>query len=502
MPIKTLFPRVQADDLARKSVYFDRRPMSPKDGRVNMIQWGAGATESQVPDLNDYKQLARWYLCADLIFAALKTVTDALTGAELKVEEKVKDEKIDSWGIIDQHPFEEWMKNPNPQMHESDLYHAWYIHLMLYGVIRSVMVKGQQFAPYDLARASDYPVQASPGRLQFLTPVQPGLLEPQHARGIQSEVRGFVWTTAENDKYWVPQGDVAVDLIYNPEAYGIGVSPIRTLVKKLELEVAMFRHIETHFLNSGVPAGIVRVKYDPSREEPPSDAELETMAQRWSKRFAMGGQRQGEVAFVSSDIEFQRLADQLNELISSDLFDHIESRVAAVTGVPSRLFLAGLRHGSVRANGREENRAFFDQTIWPLLERIRLKMQNTVMPERLQGEKAKNLRLTWMLTRMPVAATREKERKDALADFWLKKIIKRNEVRRELGFSPLPDKTPEDEGNQFYDGSSNLGTNAISADGQTGDGGTPTGAGSNGISRAAIAKSITAAVRAKLPGSV
>lgn len=456
-----LLPRSRfSDDV--KSLTVDRRALR-KNFSSDLISWSTFGEVAEIPGHSDYQNLARYYLTTALLFAAMKAVTDSLTGAMLVVEERAKN---GTWGIADEHAFNRFIEKPNPEMSQMDLLHAWYVHLTIFGVIRSVLIGGkqQEFMPYEEGARLNFPTAPTNNRVLFATPVQPGLMQPRHVKegNVQTGVLGFRYTL--NDiEYWVPAGDVMVDLIYSPEAYGIGVSPVRTLSRVLNLSDSLYRYIERHFLNGGIPSGIVRVKYDATREEPPTEEDLDLMSNRWTKRFAMGGKREGEVAFVSGDLEFERLSDKLNELISVDLFDVVESQVTAVTGVPPQIYLVGMRHGSVRANAKEANEAFFKQTVWPLLERQRVKIERVIFPGYVQEKDRKKFRLAWDLTECPIAASRETDRRTMILKEWELNLLTRNETRNLLNREALSGE----DGNEFFSDTQQIEVTETASDGSS-----------------------------------
>ena len=163
---------------------------------------------------------------------------------------------------------------------------------------------------------------------------------------------------------------------------------------------------------------------------PVSEPDKRAFRAGWRKMFGQLFRRQETVAFLTGDVKLERLGDAPKELEFSESSRLVRDFLCAGFGVPKALITP---EDANRAVTREANDQHLRLTVWPMACRLFDTLNEQLLP-RFGGR-------LLLVPDNPIksdAATRVAERASKLASGYTV-----NEVRREDGSEPLPDKAAD-----------------------------------------------------------
>ena len=123
----------------RTVVWTDMRRRSPKEigdySGVNAPRL-APATLFGQQEL-DYDKLAKFFVCADLVWTCISYVARTSALAQLEVKKRSNNAFVTD----EEHPFTRMLKMPNEDMTQYDFWEAWKTHHLLYGRFCCLLVR-------------------------------------------------------------------------------------------------------------------------------------------------------------------------------------------------------------------------------------------------------------------------------------------------------------------------------------------------------------------------
>lgn len=434
---------------------FDERPYNPKNfndfSGVNDKSHYLTGGRHKAPN---YKELYLIAVCSDLVVSSCSAIADSLRGLSWRVETSPLTR--DEWKALPGHPVEQILKRPNPKMNTHDISEQWVWSLYVYGILHALKIRRNQVA----ARQIDFTKEDSP--VCGLFPVCAWELEPIHVTRenmgkIQPDVKnreyinlffiqnprvevwsGYIYTKKENrKKFLLTRENLVDDPMFNLEKPGIGLSPVQVMARWINQDFAMSHLNLSVFDNHGMSDTYFFLKNTQGQSLEMVKERLEMMKEKYAENYARSGKAPGAPVFLSGDVDIKQLAIEMDKLAIDEAFDRVEARVNAAFGGAVQ-WLVNLKHATNRATAETLDRAFYKRTIFPLLTRIREKLESDVLDAFTRpGER---LRLIPVTDNMPVASfirTEETERAEGL---FTGGLIRRDEGRAETGYPALGGK--------------------------------------------------------------
>ena len=165
--------------------------------------------------------------------------------------------------------------------------------------------------------------------------------------------------------YFLPNTEVshlklpaAADDIY-------GLSPLQVCSRYVNLDIAVAEFTKSYFANSGIPAGLLKVKRRINSQE-----EANSTRAKWRSSFS-GKNGWGNLAVLDEDASYESISPPLKDMDTAALTRTTETRICAVFGVPP--ILLGLQSGlevSSYSNYEQARESFISETVAPLVSKI------------------------------------------------------------------------------------------------------------------------------------
>lgn len=416
----------------------DRRPRSPKE-----LSDFSGVILGKVTSRNsigvqplDFDLLSRIYMCSDLAWTCINLVSSTAALGKLRV--RTKDSNGETT-YLPNHPLQKTLDFPNSSMTQFDLIQAYVTHQMLFGSVLMILMRrdmakqcsvckedGEESCTHMLWEDTTSPVMG-------IMPVHPDNFEIRFVKHLQKRCFFYIPNPSNGLKYIIHENNMLTDPFYNPDVSFYGVSPTQILLKWLNLDGSMANQAEAYFENGAIPSMIVSLKpgnnysYD---SEP--DTLVKKMKEGWMNQFSAKGKTPKAPAFVFGDVAVQKVQERVDETIGKMLFYEIQDRVCATYGVPPTLYEMGLRYGAQRASAEQHEKDFYNRTISKILLRLKLKLDNLVLPS--YGDP--NLELFWDLSDMGIASFLIEKKQKTIEKHWELGLLKRNEARVLLTYEP------------------------------------------------------------------
>jgi HK97 family phage portal protein len=384
----------------------------------------------------------------ELVFRCLQKISDALMDAQPSVEEKRRGKE---WEAID-HPLIARLKKPNDEQGWAEFITSLAVDEQVWGrwyfeIIRSRSNGVVAFVPLDVRSVTEIGERGEAW----------GLSDFWDAGLATGRVIGYRITERTETRELLPENVVAFYL-FDRRSPLAGLSPVRVALNAAGVDMSLNRYADT-YLTKGGPAGLLRIK---NKKLSPTDAQA--IQERWYESYKAGGSREGRIAVLDEDGEFQAIGGHLGEIGNDVLKQHAQAAICGALGVPAILAGAfvGLRWSNQRAGVMGAQQDLWANKITPTLARYRSIFDARVLS--LYEDPAligSRIRCNWDLSQ--VAALLEDV--DLLAkrvrDDFNSGIISLNEARTARGYAPieggddlLPDD-PEDEDEDSEDEAEN-----------------------------------------------
>jgi len=273
----------------------------------------------------------------EIVYACITAIVSSFAEAPLRVY-RDKD-----WSVLPLHPLRKLIQNPNPFLSEYGLWEMSLIYLLLSGnlfieKVRSASNKVVQLYPMRPDR-----VHIVPSREEFIA-------------GYLYEING--------QKYPIRREDVIHIKFGHPLNDYYGQSPVQANLRQIATDNEATDFTKVTLENRGIAPGLI-IK----TQEKLDEARLERLRSQLNTRFS--GENRGKAMFLQKDMDVQSVSLNMHELAFPDMRDVSESRICSAFRVPP--IVIGLNVGLKRAtfaNYEEARKAFFQDTIQPLQNRV------------------------------------------------------------------------------------------------------------------------------------
>lgn len=415
----------------------DRRNRSPK-----ALDDFSGVILSQVTSQNtigvqdlDYDLLSRIYMCNDMVWTCINLVSSTAALGKLRVRTKNSQKGIE---YLPNHPLQAVLDAPNSSMTQFDLIQAYVTHQLLFGTVTMLLLRADMSAvcpvceetgdecTHQLYFDSESPV------LQIM-PVHPDNIKVEYIKSLDQNIFYYSPNGKSGKLYPIHPNNMLTDPFYNPDKAWYGVSPTKLLERWLQLDFSMTHQVQQYFENGAIPSMIVSLKPGNNYTYDTQPATLVAqMKEGWMNQFSAQGKAAKSPAFVFGDIDVQKVQEKVNDTVGQTLYYEIAGHVCATYGVPPTLYEMGLRYGAQRASAEQHERNFYNNTISKILVRLKLKLEQHVLP----SYNDPNLELYWDTSDMGIAAFLTKEKEARIQKHWEIGLVQRAKAQMLLGYEP------------------------------------------------------------------
>ncbi len=243
---------------------------------------------------------------------------------------------------ISNHPAEQLLQNPNPNMTAS---------LLNNYIVTSVAVSGDAFI-LKLRNESGAVIQ--------LIPLLPEMVEVKG--NTEQLITKYEYKQKGNTMSILPEDMIHLRERIDPRNHRRGLAPLRSVMVEVLGDAAASQMGAALVKNTGVPSVVISPKNDLSM----TSDEAENIAEVFGRRF--GGENRGRPLVISGgEVDIKTLSFSPKDLEIGKLRYINEERISAVLGVPA--ILAGLGSGLERAtysNAKELREFFTEQKLIPM----------------------------------------------------------------------------------------------------------------------------------------
>lgn len=228
----------------------------------------------------------------------------------------------------------------------------------------------------------------------------------------------------------LPAEDVLDIRLAHPLDLWRGLSPLRSVLGDLETARLLDEFVSDFFENGGVPPFVLKVKFSVTPER------AKEILNKWSETYG-GARHWSKPALLDEDADIQPIGQSFEDIGLDSLIDRLELRICSALGVPP--ILVGTRFGlerSTYSNYAEARRAFWEDTMTPVITQIFEELNIDLLPEFGEGW---NIEPDWS----SVPAFQDDDFAWAARAFQAG-VITLNEARAAIGLPPVVD------GDRFY----------------------------------------------------
>ncbi len=338
--------------------------------------WQVGLEQ---PAPTDFNRLAsEGYRGNEVVYACVREI--ASTAAEVALQVVDGDNQS-----LPNHPLQQLLDHPNPELSSFELIEALLTDLLVYG--NAFLLKERDPVMRALPRSADAGATGRPGdpptsgrpavasdAIQALWKLRPDRI--RIVPGSRRLVRSYVHRVGERETHLAPR-DVIHFRLPDPTSDLWGLSPIQVAARQIDTDNEASKYVDAFFRNAAVPFGVIKLKRTLRGGEP----EARRIGQRWTDRFR-GLLGRFQIGVLDADAEFQRIGLTQEEMAFPELRAQTEARICAAFRVPP--VLVGVKVGLDRStfnNMAEARRFFWENTMLSLYRRIESKFAAALTPE-------------------------------------------------------------------------------------------------------------------------
>lgn len=329
---------------------------------------------------------------------------------------------------LDDHSLRRLIRKPMPNMSEAELMATTMVYLGIGGNAFWHKVRNQagqviQLRPYGAGHIT--PV---PGGENWIR----GYSYDPYGNGVQSALDGeelippedivhFKWPSVDPTQPWMSQ------------------PPILAAAVDVDSDIEVRRFAYALLRNDAIPRTVITIPGD----RPLDDEEFRRTKQQWRERY--GGDNRGDVAILEGGATVSRLGLDLQELAFDGLAKIPETRIAAAMRVPP--IVAGLNVGldrSTYSNYGEARQAFTRDTLVPLWRLVASEIEADLLLGEPQFQRERGVTARYDLNRVVALQEDANGKWKRTTDAYKAGLLTKNEGRRTLGYSDVPD------GDVFY----------------------------------------------------
>lgn len=285
----------------------------------------------------------------EVVYACIRLLSLAGPQAVMKVG-KMEDGEFEA---IENHPMQELLDRPNPEMDQVELLEQTYAYQAIAG--NCVWVK----------------FRARAGNVAELWPWR-----PDHVKVIPSPTEFISHYQLWEGQSWidVPKEDVIHFRHFHPLNPYWGMPPLAVGMRAADVDNETSEFVQTLLQNEAVPGGVLETDLEIDKEV------RQQLEEYWQNRF--GKHRRGKVAALHMGLKYKPVGLNLNELAFKDLRQMSESRICMVFAVPPIMVgaQAGLEKATYSNYGQAEQ-ALWNETLIPSSDSIASRIARGLAPD-------------------------------------------------------------------------------------------------------------------------
>lgn len=385
---------------------FRTNPFDVKESRV--VSWvPLWQDKNPMWSPRDYASFAReGYKKVVWVYACVREIATSVSGIPWVLYEKRRSNEDGKVHLVEveDHPVLDLIQRPNPWMSGQEFFEGWATFLNLAGN-----------AYWELAELDS---QKRPKELY--------LLRPDRIRIVPSRER-FIerYLYVVNGKKIPLEVDEVIHFKYlDPLNDHYGMSPIEAAARTVDTENEAVDWNKVFFQNAARPDGAL------ATEQELTDEQFERLEKQIQEDW-QGTQNAHKPLLLEAGLKWIQMGLAQKDMDFSALRKMSREEICAVFGVPP--ILVGILDRATYSNYEEARRSFYEETIIPMLDRLKAKMNAEFI-----SRYGSNLVLDYDLT----SVTALQESQDALfkrlSGAVAQGLLTVNEARKELGYDPVP----------------------------------------------------------------
>lgn len=334
--------------IERKAIQFYLKSISAGD----MLQPHRG-DRAIYSEWDAERAVSEGYKASSYVYKAIERKAAAAASVPWKVH-RLRNNK---WEVVEGHPLEALLEQPNPFQDRAIMIERMIAHLDLAGNALLSKVRGLNNVVAEL------------------WPVNPQFIKPMPNK--QDFIAGYEYREG-SVHYILKPADVLHAMYVDPSNIYWGLSPIQVAAKTIDTDVEAVNWNKIALQNRAVTDGVLSFK------EPLSRAQFdETKAQVREQK--QGSNNARDLWVLGGNAQWQQMALNPVEMDFINSRKMTREEITSIFGVP--LILLGVMEGSTYANYSEARKAFWEDTVIPLLNRLRAIFNQSLLKDfQAQGE--------------------------------------------------------------------------------------------------------------------
>ncbi|TCW35306.1 HK97 family phage portal protein [Laceyella sacchari] len=358
---------------------------------------------------NKYHLTEIGYRVNSLSSACINLIATSLSEAPLKIYRRQPNgEDIE----LESHWLKKLIDHPNEHMSSFEMWEMLVIHLYTGGVAYILLDRQSERGPVE--------------RLRLL---RPDLIEPIPDENLF--ISGYryrpVLPNGQRAEITYPAYQVLRLPLPDPLNEHDGLSPLKRIYKELAIDNNATDFTRQFFSNSAVPFGIL------STDQELMEEEAQAIEDRWHRKFSGYVKGLFRTAVLGKGAKYEQLGMNFKDMEFESLRALVETRICAAFKVHPVIVHSwvGIKYSEQRATYKEARRQFWEDSLIPILRRIEAKINSQLLIYE-EGVCAR-----FDLSEIQALQEDENEKSKRVVAEWEKGIIKLDEARAELGFSPV-----------------------------------------------------------------
>jgi len=353
-------------------------------------------------DWNAETAIKEGYKASTYVYKSIEKKATAAASVPWKVYKLVNNK----WEVVEGHPLEALLEQPNPFMDRAVMIERMTAHLDLTGNALLSKVRGLG------------------GVVAELWPI-----EPQYIKPIPNQrefISGYEFKKGQMKETLKAQ-DVLHAMYVDPGDIYWGMAPLQVAAKTVDTDVEAVNWNKIALQNRAVTDGVLAFESPLTRPQ-----WEETRAQVREQK--QGPQNARDMWVLGGGAKWQQMS------LSPVEMDFIQSRkitreeITAIFGVP--LLLMGILEGSTYANYQEARKAFWEDTVIPYLNRLRAIFNQSLLPD--FSAKGETLYIDYDTSGVPALQENFQEKVTSAKDLWAMGVpFNVINQRLELGFDEV-----------------------------------------------------------------
>jgi HK97 family phage portal protein len=293
------------------------------------------------------------YKVNEVVHACVTRRAQAVASVPWYVEAPADDYE---WERIPNHPLEQLLDYPNPNMSRQDLFSRLVMHLDLGGnglwqVVNATSLRGPMGSvPVELWPVDPSPVKPIPDQARFIS--------------------GYEYWR-DGDRKLIDAAQVVHFMLADPANPYWGTSPLQALAKAVDTQVAAMSWNLQALFNRAVPDGMI------SFDRPLNREEWEQAREEVRKEIAGEGNAR-RMLILGSGAKYEMVSWKPTEMDFIASLKHYREAIASAYGVP--LPMISIYEDATLANLEGSRRIFWEDTVISVLDAIKATLNRTLVP--------------------------------------------------------------------------------------------------------------------------